>query len=145
MALPESKTRRGRVIDDGDTSPTLDTNCNVGVVQVGQIYGTNVEPNPQAGRVYSANGISPTLDAMGGVTDNQKYYTAAAIPDGIRIRKLTPKECFRLQGFSDEYFERAASVCSDSQLYKQAGNSVTVNVIYEIAKRLKTNDETDGI
>lgn len=81
----------------------------------------------------------------GGVTDNQKYYTAAAIPDEIRIRKLTPKECFRLQGFPDEYFERAASVCSDSQLYKQAGNSVTVNVIYEIAKRLKTNDETDGI
>lgn len=44
---------------------------------------------------------------------------------------------FRLQGFPDEYFERAAEVCSDSQLYKQAGNSVTVNVIYEIAKRLK--------
>ena len=55
----------------------------------------------------------------------------------IRIRKLTPKECFRLQGFPDEYYERAASINSDSQLYKQAGNSVTVNVIYEIAKRLK--------
>ena len=51
-------------------------------------------------------------------------------------RMLTPRECFRLQGFPDEYFERAAKVCSDSQLYKQAGNSVTVNVIYEIAKRL---------
>lgn len=55
---------------------------------------------------------------------------------GCRIRKLTPKECFRLQGFSDEYFERARAVNSDSQLYKQAGNSVTVNVIYEIARRL---------
>lgn len=54
-----------------------------------------------------------------------------------RIRRLTPRECFRLQGFSDEYFERAAKVNSDSQLYKQAGNAVTVNVIYEIAKRLK--------
>ena len=53
-----------------------------------------------------------------------------------RVRKLTPKECFRLQGFPDEYFERAASVNSESQLYAQAGNSVTVNVIYEIAKRL---------
>lgn len=52
------------------------------------------------------------------------------------IRKMTPREWARLQGFPDEYFERAASVCSDSQLYKQAGNSVTVNVIYEIAKRL---------
>ena len=59
------------------------------------------------------------------------------IDDGVRVRKLTPRECFRLQGFPDEYFDRAASVNSDSQLYKQAGNSVTVNVIYEIAKKLK--------
>ena len=58
------------------------------------------------------------------------------IYDGYRIRRLIPKECFRLQGYPDEYFNRAAAVNSDSQLYKQAGNSVTVNVIYEIAKRL---------
>ena len=57
--------------------------------------------------------------------------------DGYRIRKLTPKECWRLQGWDDESFEKAASVCSNSQLYKQAGNGVTVNVIYEIAKRLE--------
>ena len=57
--------------------------------------------------------------------------------DGYRIRKLTPKECWRLQGWDDESFEKAANVCSNSQLYKQAGNGVTVNVIYEIAKRLK--------
>ena len=57
--------------------------------------------------------------------------------NGYRIRKLTPRECFRLQGFPDEYFERAAAVNSDSQLYKQAGNSVTVNVVYEIAKKLE--------
>ena len=55
--------------------------------------------------------------------------------NGFRIRKLTPKECFRLQGWTDEYFERAALINSDSQLYKQAGNGVTVPVIYEIAKR----------
>ena len=60
--------------------------------------------------------------------------------EAVRIRKLTPKECFRLQGFPDELFERAAEVCSDSQLYKQAGNSVTVNVIYEIAKRLEVDE-----
>lgn len=53
----------------------------------------------------------------------------------VRIRKLTPKECFRLQGWTDDYFERAKFVNSDSQLYKQAGNGVTVNVIEEIAKR----------
>lgn len=58
----------------------------------------------------------------------------------IAIRKLTPKECFRLQGWADDYFEKAAFVNSDSQLYKQSGNGVTVNVIYEIAKRLKERD-----
>lgn len=59
----------------------------------------------------------------------------------IAIRKLTPLECFRLQSFPDEYFERAQFVNSDSQLFKQAGNSVTVNVIYEIGKKLKETEE----
>lgn len=54
----------------------------------------------------------------------------------FRIRKLTPKECWRLQGFPDWAFERAEKVNSNSQLYKQAGNSVTVNVIEAIARRL---------
>lgn len=57
----------------------------------------------------------------------------------IAIRKLTTRECFRLQGWSDEYFDRAELVNSDSQLYKQAGNGVTVPVIYEIAKRMRAN------
>lgn len=55
----------------------------------------------------------------------------------IAIRKLTPKECFRLQGWTDDYFEKAEFVNSDSQLYKQAGNGVTVNVIRAIAERIK--------
>ena len=55
----------------------------------------------------------------------------------IAIRKLTPKECFRLQGWADDYFERAAFVNSDSQLYKQAGNGVTVNVIQAIADKME--------
>lgn len=75
--------------------------------------------------------ITPTLDTgcqVGTLEDEVKE---------IRIRKLTPKECFRLQGWTDDYFEKAAFVNNDSQLYKQAGNGVTVNVIYEIAKRFK--------
>lgn len=55
----------------------------------------------------------------------------------ITIRKLTPKECFRLQGWTDEYFERAAFVNSDSQLYRQAGNGVTVNVVQAIGEKIK--------
>jgi DNA (cytosine-5-)-methyltransferase len=50
----------------------------------------------------------------------------------VKIRKLTPKECFRLQGFSDDLFEKAKAVNSDAQLYKQAGNGVTVPVVYAI-------------
>lgn len=57
-------------------------------------------------------------------------------PD-FRVRKLTPKECWRLQGFPDWAFDKAKEVNSNSQLYKQAGNSVTVNVIAAIAKELK--------
>lgn len=56
---------------------------------------------------------------------------------GYTLRKLTPSECFRLQGFPDDRFGRARKVCSDSQLYKQVGNSVTIPVVYEIAKRIK--------
>ena len=58
----------------------------------------------------------------------------------IAIRKLTPKECFRLQGWTDDYFEKAEFVNSDSQLYKQAGNGVTVNVIRAIAEKLGEKD-----
>ena len=57
----------------------------------------------------------------------------------IAIRKLTPKECFRLQGWTDDYFECAAFVNSDSQLYKQAGNGVTVNVIQAIGQKLQSS------
>ena len=59
----------------------------------------------------------------------------------IAIRKLTPRECFRLQGWTDDYFEKAAFVNSDSQLYKQAGNGVTVDVVAEIARQLSLFEE----
>lgn len=60
------------------------------------------------------------------------------LADGIRIRRLTPRECWRLQGFPDEYFDKArAAGISDTQLYKQAGNGVTVNVARAIGARLK--------
>lgn len=141
------------------------------VMQVLQMYGTENEPNPQAGRVYSADGISPCLDSCGGGNrmpkivrpcltpdiaekrqngrrfkdDGEEMFTLTAqdkhgvlLDDGrlVRIRRLTPKECFRLQGWTDDCFEKAQFVNSDSQLYKQAGNGVTVNVIYEIGKKL---------
>ena len=65
-------------------------------------------------------------------SDNQGVVT-----ESLKIRKLTPRECWRLQGFPDWTFDKAQEVNSNSQLYKQAGNSVTVNVIKAIAERLK--------
>lgn len=56
--------------------------------------------------------------------------------DGFRIRKLTPKECWRLMGFSDEDFAKAEKVNSNTQLYKQAGNSIVVDVLMAIFKEL---------
>ena len=59
-----------------------------------------------------------------------------AVVQNYRIRKLTPLECWRLMGFKDEQFKKAEAVCSNSQLYKQAGNSIVVNVMEEIFKEL---------
>lgn len=60
-----------------------------------------------------------------------------------RIRRLTPRECFRLQGFPDELYEKAAAVNSDAQLYKQAGNAVTATVAYAVAMSLPESREPD--
>lgn len=88
---------------------------------------------------------------VGGNTEKENEGIYVEMPEGfsvyavwyekeqcyITIRKLTPKECFRLQGWTDDYFEKAAFVNSDSQLYKQAGNGVTVDVVYVIGKKIK--------
>lgn len=58
----------------------------------------------------------------------------------VKIRRLTPRECFRLQDFTDDLFEKAQTVNSDSQLYKQAGNGVTVNVVYAIGKAIISSE-----
>ena len=83
--------------------------------------------------------VGYTLDAnyYKGLGGNQER---TGVVEGVRIRRLTPLECFRLQGFPDEHFHNAkAAGVSDSQLYKQAGNAVTVNVVYEIARRFQND------
>ncbi len=87
LSYPKSNTRRGRV--GKGCSQTLDTNCNMGLI------------------------------------------------DNYRIRRLTPLECFRLQGFPDDMVQKAKELgISDCRLYKMAGNAVTVNVVEAIAKKL---------
>ncbi len=108
FAMPNSKTRRGRV--GQEIANMLDTSCEQGIfVQVSEeltVYAIWYE----------------------------KYQCY------IAIRKLTPRECFRLQGWSDEYFDRAQFVSSDSQLYKQAGNGVTVSVIKAMAEKMSIEE-----
>jgi DNA (cytosine-5)-methyltransferase 1 len=79
--------------------------------------------------------ISPCLQASysRGFSNNNPY---PAVSDCLRIRKLTPKECFRLMGFDDEDFENAEAVNSNTQLYKQAGNSIGVPVVEHILTAL---------
>lgn len=75
-------------------------------------------------------------------TITEPHHNSQRLFDGLRIRKLTPKECYRLMGFSDEDFSKAEQVpTSNAQLYKQAGNSIVVNVLEEILKELFINEK----
>lgn len=103
LSYPDSKTRRGRVIDNGQTCPTLTT-----------------------------ENIPNVLEEWTWEIDGEVYL--------IRIRKLTPRECWRLMGFSDEDYDKAEAVNSNTQLYKQAGNSIVVPVLESIFRQLMESE-----
>lgn len=95
----------------------------------------------QGNRVYDENSVGMCLMSQPVGNSGGNSYLYGDInkinKPNFRIRKLTPKECWRLMGFSDEHFEKAKSIgISDSSLYKQAGNSIVVNVLYYIFKNL---------
>ena len=107
-------------------------------VKVGDL---NYYPYETSNRIYSKEGISPTLTTMqGGNTEPKIAEPIAAVIESeaksFRVRKLTPRECYRLMGFTDEQFDRSQAFSSDSQLYKQAGNSIVVDVLYYIFGKL---------
>lgn len=134
---PNKRQNGRRFKENGDEMFTLTAQDRQGVM-VREATCKQIIGGSQGNRVYDPSGISVTLSSQGGGRGAKTgLYTVPAKKSGMRIRRLTPRECFRLQGFPDEYFDRVAAANSDSQLYKQAGNSVTVNVIYEIAKRLE--------
>ena len=92
----------------------------------------------QQDRIYDSESIAMAHPAN--LTSGSYYYQVNTQP--LRIRKLTPKECFRLMGFTDEDFSKAEQVpTSNAQLYKQAGNSIVVNVLEEILKELFINEK----
>lgn len=88
-------------------------------------------PNSETRRGRVEKQVAQTLDTQ---------CMQGTLTSSFRIRRLTPKECFRLQGFPDELFEKAKAVNSDAQLYKQAGNAVSVPVAFAVAKSLKPCD-----
>jgi DNA (cytosine-5)-methyltransferase 1 len=133
--FPDSKTQRGRI--GKQIANTLEASgINQGVVEaeIQSIGNVNPSGNGMNGQVYDIDaGLSPTL------TTNKGEGPKVADLPRYRIRKLTVAECFRLQGFPDDVWQRlSAAGISNSQGYKQAGNAVTVNVIDAIGKRLVT-------
>lgn len=131
-----------RVYSTDGTSVTLSSQGGGGGAKTG-LYFIDMNPSgivTDTARCIQARyhkGVTNHNGGCSGVMVKDDTKKGRGTLEEIRIRRLTPKECFRLQGFPDEYFERARAVNSDTQLYKQAGNSVTVNVIYEIAKRFE--------
>lgn len=102
------------------------------IIELGHYPYPNSDKKHQSNTVYSSDGLCPTLDTMQGGNRQPKI-----LSDDIRIRKLTPLECWRLMGFDDEDFNKAQqSGVSNSQLYKQAGNSIVVNVLEKIFENL---------
>ena len=142
LSYPNSKTRRGRVQEKRTISPTI-TATETGICRIEpkerffkQALETFENSNADYGDTIDAynkrvnqSGYSPTI------TTRPEGFKTAILPvtKDIRIRKLTPKECFRLMGFSDQNFDAAKNAgISNSQLYKQAGNSIVVDVLYYI-------------
>ena len=124
---------KSRVGSEDGSIFTVDGSSQHGIMEIDRIGGRY--GNKQAGGVYNREGLSPTVQY--GKRGPQPHNVPENIEGKKRIRKLTPKECWRLQGFPDESFEAAQEVNSDTQLYKQAGNAVTVNVIKALGEEIQ--------
>jgi DNA (cytosine-5)-methyltransferase 1 len=143
LEQPNSKTRRGRV--GHGVAQTLTTSPQQGVV-VGEptikelIKENNKNAKHQQDLLQHHEDVCRCIPA--GTHGSTPHLTKTVVSDNpLRIRKLTPKECFRLMGFSDEDFAKAEAVNSNTQLYKQAGNSIVVDVIAHIFTQLKELDK----
>ena len=131
--------QRGRVYNPKGISPALNCMRGGGLEPKVAVIGNTSNTGHRSHNVHDIEGISPTIAARDykGAKQTGEVNQGVVMED-IRIRKLTPLECWRLQGFTDEQFYKAQNDgVSNSQLYKQAWNSVTVNVVDAIVKELK--------
>ena len=125
--------------------PTDDKNSRMdNVTMINDNYGminggTIGKMHDSSRRCYSVDYVSPTINTCGGGNLEPKILEPTNINSEtvFKVRKLTPRECWRLMGFTDEQFDKASEVCSNTQLYKQAGNSIVVNVLEAIIDNLK--------
>nr|DAQ38521.1 MAG TPA: Cytosine specific methyltransferase [Caudoviricetes sp.] len=133
---------RGRVYDISGISPCLNCMGGGGLEPKIRVKEATKQGYAEAEIGDSVNLSHPNSKTRRGRVGKQIANTLltgesqGVIEPDFRIRKLTPRECWRLQGFPDWAFDKAQEVNSNSQLYKQAGNSVTVNVISAIARGL---------
>ena len=139
-----SRHDASRIVDENGVAPTVKENHGtVTAVARGESNKIMIDEAPkklfniypkggQAGNVYDANCCAPCLPGFGAGGGGKEM----KVLEGLRIRKLTPKECWRLMGFDDEDFYKAEVVNSNTQLYKQAGNSIVVDVIEKIYEKL---------
>ena len=98
--------------------------------KVGGCYDASYpDSKTRRGRVQEGGDVTPTITAQGG--ENINY-----VETQYRIRKLTPRECWRLMGYTDEDFEKAASQVSNTQLYKTAGNAIVKQVLMAIFSQM---------
>lgn len=148
LTYPNSKTRRGRVQENGNMCPTL-TASTQDIVRIE--YNNKQVELPCICASRGRNPINPSDRTIGAYTEQRLEINTNgtsntvttvqkdnyAIEESFRVRKLTPLECWRLMSFSDEDFYKAKSVgISNSQLYKQAGNSIVVKVLEGIFKNM---------
>lgn len=141
--LPGKFEMPNRVYDPNGIAPTIRTMQGGGLEPKIAIKEATAKGYSEATIGDSVNLSHPNSATRRGRVGKQVANTLltgeeqGVVTPNFRIRKLTPRECWRLQGFPDWAFDRAQEVNSNSQLYKQAGNSVTVNVIEAIARRLE--------
>ena len=112
----------------GHVEPQKIMVSNPKIKRLGNLYDENAG-GARAGNVYAPNGLAPALQTAQGGNRQPLMY------EDYRIRKLTPRECFRLMGFSDSDFDKIKGI-SNTQLYKMAGNSIVVNVLEGIFREL---------
>lgn len=126
----------GQVYDPKGVSPTI-TRCGDGGGRMPHIIEEQKYSCAMRGRYLEDGSTQQNLEVNNNETSNtittiQKDSMVMETGNEYKIRRLTPKECYRLMGISDTDYNKAASVSSATQLYKQAGNSICVNVLTAI-------------